>query len=114
MIPRRGQETGAERVVQPAAPPPAPVVPGKGEPILMPHGDLTVTEATVVRWLKQAGAAVKAGEAVVEVETDKAVTEIESPAAGVLGQILAQPNATVKMGETLGFIHPKQTGDNAT
>jgi len=78
-----------------------------GEPILMPHGDLTVTEATVVRWLKQPGDALKKDEPVVEVETEKAVTAIEAPAAGKLAEILAPAGTVVKMGQQLGTIQPQ-------
>jgi 2-oxoglutarate dehydrogenase E2 component (dihydrolipoamide succinyltransferase) len=70
----------------------------------MPHGDLTVTEATVVKWLKNVGDALKAEEPVVEVETDKAVTTIEAPCAGKLAEILAPAGAVVKMGEQLGTV----------
>src|SRR5262249_40270969 len=76
----------------PAAPAPAPArAPAagpvaEGEAITMPFGDLTVSEGRIVRWLKSAGDAVKAGEIVAEIETDKAVVEIESPIAGTLAQ----------------------------
>ena len=46
-----------------------------GIPITMPHQDLTITKATVMRWLVEKGDAVTSGQAVVEVETDKALTE---------------------------------------
>ena len=72
----------------------------------MPHGDLTVTEAKVVRWLKQAGERVKAGEPVVEMETEKAVTELEAPAAGVLAAILQPEGAVVALGQQLATIRP--------
>ena len=50
-----------------------------GEPITMPFGDLTISEGKIVRWAKAVGDAVKAGELVAEIETDKAVVEIEAP-----------------------------------
>ena len=62
----------------------------QGIAIVMPHQDLTITEATVVRWLKPIGSTVACGESVVEVETEKAISEIESPANGVLIQTLAR------------------------
>lgn len=73
-------------------------------PLIMPNMDLTITEATVVSWLKQPGEAVAAGEAVVEMETDKAVVPIESPADGVLAEILAPAGTTVALGQQLGTI----------
>jgi 2-oxoisovalerate dehydrogenase E1 component len=84
---------------------PAPAKPSiEGTPLIMPHGDLTVTEATVVAWLKQPGDAVKAGEIVVEVETAKAILSIESQIDGRLVEIVAPVNAVVKMGEQLGTL----------
>ncbi len=75
-----------------------------GESITMPHGDLTVSEAKVIRWLKSVGQQVQAGEGVVEVETDKAVMQIDAPCAGTLVQIVAPEERVVKMGECLGII----------
>jgi len=72
----------------------------------MPNMDLTITEATVVKWLKQPGQAVRAGEEVVEMETDKAVVPIESPADGILVEILASEGAIVKLGQPLATIQP--------
>lgn len=82
-------------------------VPPDGHALIMPHGDLTVTEATVVAWLKQPGDPVKKGETVVEVETAKAVSPIESPADGVLGEILAPVDTVVKMGQQLAVIRAR-------
>lgn len=69
--------------------------------ITMPHGDLTVSEGKVVQWLKQAGETFVAGEIVAELETDKALLEIEAPAAGRLSEILAPVGTTVSMGGAL-------------
>ena len=71
---------------------------------MMPFGDLTVSEGKLVRWLKQQGDAVQAGEVVVEVETEKAVVEIEAPCSGVLAQLLEQEGSVVKMGQQIGVI----------
>jgi 2-oxoisovalerate dehydrogenase E1 component len=75
-----------------------------GELITMPHGDLTVSEAKVLAWLKQVGDPVRKGEAIAEVETDKAVMEIEAPRDGKLVQILAPVGEVVKMGANLGVV----------
>jgi 2-oxoisovalerate dehydrogenase E1 component len=77
-----------------------------GEPVRMPFGDLTVSEGRLVRWVRSAGDLVAAAEIICEVETDKAVVEIESPCTGVLADIQRQPGAIVKMGETLAKIAP--------
>ena len=79
---------------------------GTGVPIVMPNQDLTVTEATVVRWLKRIGDAVKLGETIVEVETEKAIVAVESPASGILVTIHAGEKAVVAITESLGAIQP--------
>lgn len=77
-----------------------------GVPILMPNQDLTITEGTVVQWLKSVGDAVQQGETVVEVETAKAVLEVEAPIGGTLLQIGAKPQDVVPLGAQLGQIQP--------
>jgi 2-oxoisovalerate dehydrogenase E1 component len=74
------------------------------EAITMPFGDLTVSEGTVVKWLKVPGDTVKAGDVVAEIETDKAVVEIEAPIAGTLGDIEQAVGATVPMGGRIGSV----------
>jgi 2-oxoisovalerate dehydrogenase E1 component len=78
----------------------------QGEPLLMPHGDLTVTDASVIRWLKRIGDSVSVGEAVVEVETDKAIFPVESQVNGRLVAILAEEGAIVALGQQLAVIQP--------
>ena len=56
--------------------------------ILMPALSPTMTEGTLAKWLKQEGEAVKSGEALAEIETDKATMEMEAADDGVLGKIL--------------------------
>ena len=72
----------------------------------MPFGDLTVSEGTIVGWLKAEGDKVKAGEIVAEIETDKAVVEIEAPIDGVLGPIEQAKGAVVPMGGRIGSVVP--------
>lgn len=76
-------------------------------PLLMPNVDLTITEAKVVRWVKQVGESFSKGECVVEVETDKAVLEVEAPRDGTLVKITAEVDTVVPLGATLGRIKPK-------
>jgi 2-oxoisovalerate dehydrogenase E1 component len=109
-----GPPAGAS-VAAPPSPKPAPrpaVVPldGDGVSIAMPNLDLTVTEATVVRWLKRVGDSVALNEEVVEVETDKAVLRVESPAAGSLAEILVPERGIVRLGEALGTVRPASAG----
>ena len=56
--------------------------------ILMPALSPTMTEGTLARWLKKEGDAVKAGDVIAEIETDKATMEVEAVDEGVLGKIL--------------------------
>ena len=72
--------------------------------ITVPHQDLIVSEVTVVKWLKHVGEQVACDEPVVEVETDKAVTDIESPAAGVLIEILAPEGTVAPHGQQIGTV----------
>ncbi len=65
----------------------------------------SITEATVGRWFKKPGEAVKADEPLVELETDKVTVEVPAPAAGVLGDILAVQGATVAIGSLLGALN---------
>jgi 2-oxoglutarate dehydrogenase E2 component (dihydrolipoamide succinyltransferase) len=65
----------------------------------------SVTEATVGKWLKQAGEAVKVDEPLVELETDKVSVEVPSPVSGVLAAITVEAGATVAVGSVLGRIN---------
>jgi 2-oxoisovalerate dehydrogenase E1 component len=98
------------QVVEPRGHEPSPTIPTQeieGEPILMPYGDLTVTEARVLSWLKKVGDLVRAGEALVEVETDKAVAAIEAPRDGRLAAILTPEGTVVRHGQRLGLLAPQ-------
>jgi len=64
----------------------------------------SVTEATIGRWFKKAGDAVRADEALAELETDKVTLEVNAPAAGVLAEIVAKEGETVTPGALLGQI----------
>jgi 2-oxoglutarate dehydrogenase E2 component (dihydrolipoamide succinyltransferase) len=64
----------------------------------------SVTEATIGRWFKKRGEPVKADEPLVELETDKVTLEVNAPAAGVLGDIVAKDGETVGPGAVLGLI----------
>ena len=64
----------------------------------------SVTEATIGKWFKKPGEAVKADEPLVELETDKVTLEVNAPAAGVLSEIVAKDGETVGVGALLGSI----------
>ena len=70
--------------------------------IMTPALGESVTEATVARWAKKAGDAVRKDEILVELETDKVSLEVAAPADGVLSEILAGEGDTVEPGTVLG------------
>lgn len=72
--------------------------------IMTPALGESVTEATVARWAKKAGEAVRKDEILVELETDKVSLEVAAPADGVLAEITAEEGVTVEPGALLGKI----------
>ena len=72
--------------------------------IMTPALGESVTEATVARWAKKAGDAVRKDEILVELETDKVSLEVASPSDGVLSEIAAEEGVTVGPGALLGKI----------
>jgi len=72
--------------------------------ILTPALGESVTEATIGKWTKKAGDAVKKDEVLVELETDKVSLEVVSPADGVLSEIRAPDGETVVPGAVLGVV----------
>ena len=74
------------------------------ERVTMPALGESVTEGTVTRWLKNIGDTVEVDEPLLEVSTDKVDTEIPSPVAGTLQEILVQEDDTVPVGADLAVI----------
>jgi len=72
--------------------------------LVVPTLGESVTEATVSKWLKQVGDAVKADEPVVELETDKVSVSVPSPETGILSEIRIQAGTTVNVGAVLGSV----------
>src|ERR1700744_5997719 len=72
--------------------------------IMTPALGESVTEATVARWAKKPGEAVKKDEVLVELETDKVNLEVAASEDGVLADITAEEGATVEPGQVLGHI----------
>jgi len=64
----------------------------------------SVTEATIGKWFKKPGDAIKVDEPLVELETDKVTIEVPAPSAGVLAEIVAKDGETVAVGALLGQI----------
>ena len=75
----------------------------------MPQLGETVTEGTVATWHKQEGDEVAKDEVLLDVETDKAATEIPAPIAGVITSVLVQEGETVDVGTVLGVIDGPDT-----
>jgi 2-oxoglutarate dehydrogenase E2 component (dihydrolipoamide succinyltransferase) len=74
----------------------------------------SVTEATIGRWFKKPGEAVKADEPLVELETDKVTIEVPAPVAGVLAEQLVADGETVGVGALLGSIEAAAAGTAPT
>lgn len=64
----------------------------------------SVSDGTLVNWKKQPGQAVRRGENLVDLETDKVVLDIPAPADGVLGQILRQEGDIVTTGDVIAML----------
>ena len=77
---------------------------GEGEDVVMPELGESVTEGTITQWLKQPGDKVEVDEPLLEVSTDKVDTEIPSPVAGTLVEILANEDDTVDVGDVIARI----------
>src|SRR5208282_4101783 len=72
--------------------------------VVMPALEMAQETGKLVSWLKKEGESVAKGEPLLEIETDKAVMEIESPADGVLAGVKVQPGAEVPVGRTIAWI----------
>jgi pyruvate dehydrogenase E2 component (dihydrolipoamide acetyltransferase) len=76
----------------------------------MPKFGLTMTEGTIQKWFKAEGDAIKAGESLFEVETEKVLYEVESPASGTVAKLLYPLEATVAVGLPVAVI--AEAGEN--
>jgi 2-oxoglutarate decarboxylase len=74
--------------------------------VVLPQMGESVQEGTVLEWHKQVGDQVTEGETLVEISTDKVDAEIPSPVAGVVAEILAEPDETVQSGTIVARIEP--------
>src|SRR5208282_1221949 len=72
--------------------------------VVMPALEMAQETGKLVSWLKKEGEPVAKGEPLLEVETDKAVMEVESPADGVLAGVKVQAGAEVPVGRTIAWI----------
>src|SRR2546423_4210101 len=72
--------------------------------ITMPLQSDTMTEGTVVKWLKKEGDKVKAGEIIAEIETDKATMEMEAFEGGTLAVILTREGGKAPVGSAIAVL----------
>ncbi|WP_328831900.1 2-oxoglutarate dehydrogenase, E2 component, dihydrolipoamide succinyltransferase [Streptomyces sp. NBC_00252] len=89
---------------EPAETPAAPAGGASGTDVVLPALGESVTEGTVTRWLKEVGEEVAEDEPLLEVSTDKVDTEIPSPVAGVLLEILVGEDETAEVGAKLAVV----------
>src|SRR5271165_6487701 len=75
--------------------------------VVMPALEMAQETGKLISWLKKEGEAVAKGEPLLEIETDKAVMEIESPGDGVLAGVKVQAGAEVPVGQTIAWIVPR-------
>src|SRR5258707_15844538 len=81
--------------------------------IIMPKMGDAMTEGKVVRWYKQPGDAVKKGEPLLEIETDKVNLDLEAEADGPLGEHQAKEGEMVPVGGVLATIGGESAGSAA-
>src|SRR5512140_2296144 len=72
--------------------------------VIMPALEMAQESGVLVSWLKHDGEAVAKGEPLMEIETDKVTVEIEAPASGTLGGIIAKEGDVVPVGQTIAWI----------
>lgn len=77
---------------------------GRVTKINLPKSGMGIEEGTIARWLKAVGDKVARGEVIVEVETEKALQEVEAPVSGTLIRILISAGETTPINTALGEI----------
>ncbi len=81
--------------------------------IVTPTGGESVTEGTILEWSVRVGDAVKQGDTVVEISTDKVDMELPAPATGTIAEILAQEGETVSVGQVIARMQAGAPSDGA-
>ena len=72
--------------------------------VIMPALEMAQESGVLLSWLKRAGESVVKGEPLMEIETDKVTVEIEAPASGFLGGVLAKEGDVIPVGQTIAWI----------
>ncbi|HEX7571645.1 MAG TPA: dihydrolipoamide acetyltransferase family protein [Bacteroidota bacterium] len=78
--------------------------------VIMPQMGESITEGTVVRWLKKVGDPIRKDETLLEISTDKVDSEIPSPAAGILAEIVTPENGTVPVRTVIAYLETEGAG----
>ncbi|WP_284853351.1 2-oxoglutarate dehydrogenase, E2 component, dihydrolipoamide succinyltransferase [Corynebacterium sp. MSK072] len=86
---------------------------GEATDVEMPELGESVTEGTITQWLKSVGDTVEVDEPLLEVSTDKVDTEIPSPVAGTLVEILAEEDETIEVGEAIARVGDENTAPSS-
>jgi len=73
--------------------------------VILPKVDMDMATGRISKWLVAEGTVVKQGDPIFEIETDKAAMEVEAPASGTLGNILAQEGSDVPVGNPVAWIY---------
>lgn len=76
--------------------------------IIMPKIGLDMEEGKIIQWLKAVGDKVKIGDVLCEIETDKAITEVESAVEGTLVEIVAKEEETVEITKTIAWVETNE------
>ena len=79
---------------------------GTAVDVVMPQMGVSVSEGTIVKWLRNEGETIAADETLLEISTDKVDTEVPSPGEGVVAEILVAEGETVDVGTLLAVIAP--------
>ena len=80
-------------------------------PITVPKWGIEMQEGTITEWRAEVGDAIDKDQELVDIETDKIVNTLESPASGVLRRQLVETGETLKVGELLGILAPADVSD---
>ncbi len=72
--------------------------------LVMPKMGESIVEATILKWLKSPGDKIELDEAILEIATDKVDSEVPSPVAGIMGEILFQEDDVVEIGNVIAYI----------
>lgn len=81
--------------------------------LIMPKMGESIMEATILKWLKKPGDPIAMDETVLEIATDKVDSEVPSPVAGIMGDILFEENAVVPVGKAIAIIQTEGADETA-